>query len=75
MSNISHQTGGNIANPEGGKYAKRSEVMIQNFSCKNFRNITAENLSFEKINILIGPNKRVAVQKHYIHYSIQSKEA
>ena len=30
--------------------------MIQNFSCKNFRNITAENLSFEKINILIGPN-------------------
>ena len=32
------------------------EKMIQNFSCKNFRNITAENLSFEKINILIGPN-------------------
>lgn len=30
--------------------------MIENFSCKNFRNITAENLSFEKINILIGPN-------------------
>lgn len=30
--------------------------MIQKFSCKNFRNITAENLSFEKINILIGPN-------------------
>lgn len=30
--------------------------MIQNFSCKNFRNIMAENLSFEKINILIGPN-------------------
>ena len=30
--------------------------MIQKFSCKNFRNIMAENLSFEKINILIGPN-------------------
>ena len=30
--------------------------MIQNFSCKNFRNIAANNLSFEKINILIGPN-------------------
>lgn len=30
--------------------------MIQSFSCKNFRNITAEKLSFEKINILIGPN-------------------
>jgi len=30
--------------------------MIQNFSCKNFRNIAADNLSFEKINILIGPN-------------------
>ena len=30
--------------------------MIQNFSCKNFRNITADNLAFEKINILIGPN-------------------
>ncbi len=30
--------------------------MIQNFSCKNFRNIAADNLVFEKINILIGPN-------------------
>ena len=30
--------------------------MIQNFSCKNFRNIAADNLLFEKINILIGPN-------------------
>lgn len=30
--------------------------MINKFSCKNFRNINAENLEFEKINILIGPN-------------------
>ncbi|MBS6397274.1 MAG: ATP-binding protein [Clostridiales bacterium] len=30
--------------------------MINKFSCKNFRNIKADNLEFEKINILIGPN-------------------
>lgn len=30
--------------------------MINKFSCKNFRNINADNLEFEKINILIGPN-------------------
>lgn len=30
--------------------------MIKKFSCKNFRNICAEDLEFEKINILIGPN-------------------
>ena len=30
--------------------------MINKFSCKNFRNINAEDLQFEKINILIGPN-------------------
>lgn len=30
--------------------------MINKFSCHNFRNINAEDLEFEKINILIGPN-------------------
>lgn len=30
--------------------------MINRFSCHNFRNINADNLEFEKINILIGPN-------------------
>lgn len=30
--------------------------MINKFSCHNFRNIMADNLEFEKINILIGPN-------------------
>lgn len=30
--------------------------MIEKFSCKNFRNIKAEDLVFEKLNILIGPN-------------------
>lgn len=30
--------------------------MISRFSCHNFRNIQADNLEFEKINILIGPN-------------------
>lgn len=30
--------------------------MISKFSCHNFRNIHADNLEFEKINILIGPN-------------------
>ncbi len=30
--------------------------MIHKFSCNNFRNVKAENLEFEKINILIGPN-------------------
>ena len=30
--------------------------MIKEFSCHNFRNIQAEQLEFEKINILIGPN-------------------
>lgn len=30
--------------------------MINKFSCHNFRNIQAEDLEFEKINILIGPN-------------------
>lgn len=30
--------------------------MINKFSCHNFRNINTDNLEFEKINILIGPN-------------------
>ncbi len=30
--------------------------MINRFTCKNFRNINAEDLRFEKVNILIGPN-------------------
>ena len=30
--------------------------MIKRFSCHNFRNVNADNLEFEKINILIGPN-------------------
>lgn len=30
--------------------------MINKFSCHNFRNINADHLEFEKINILIGPN-------------------
>lgn len=30
--------------------------MINKFTCHNFRNIHADNLEFEKINILIGPN-------------------
>lgn len=30
--------------------------MINKFSCNNFRNIQADNVEFEKINILIGPN-------------------
>lgn len=30
--------------------------MIKRFSCRNFRNIDATDLEFEKINILIGPN-------------------
>lgn len=30
--------------------------MISRFSCHNFRNIQADALEFEKINILIGPN-------------------
>lgn len=30
--------------------------MINKFSCHNFRNIKADELEFEKINILIGPN-------------------
>lgn len=30
--------------------------MINKFSCHNFRNINADDLNFEKINILIGPN-------------------
>lgn len=30
--------------------------MIQSFSCKNFRNISCDNLEFKRINIMIGPN-------------------
>lgn len=30
--------------------------MIKKFSCHNFRNINVDDLEFEKINILIGPN-------------------
>ena len=30
--------------------------MIKKFTCKNFRNIDAEDLRFERINILIGHN-------------------
>lgn len=39
------------------KLAKGMNIkMINKFSCHNFRNIQAEDLEFEKINILIGPN-------------------
>ncbi|MCD8347263.1 MAG: ATP-binding protein, partial [Lachnospiraceae bacterium] len=30
--------------------------MVNKFSCHNFRNIQADGLEFEKINLLIGPN-------------------
>ena len=30
--------------------------MIKRFTCHNFRNVQADKLEFEKINILIGPN-------------------
>ena len=30
--------------------------MIRCFTCRNFRNVGAENLEFCRINILIGPN-------------------
>ena len=30
--------------------------MIKNFCCTNFKNITTDNLEFEKINVLIGHN-------------------
>ncbi len=30
--------------------------MIRTFSCRNFRNVNAEKLKFNRINILIGPN-------------------
>nr|WP_300776054.1 AAA family ATPase [uncultured Acetatifactor sp.] len=30
--------------------------MIHSFSCKNFRNVSCEDLEFERINILIGAN-------------------
>ncbi|MDO4293859.1 MAG: ATP-binding protein [Eubacteriales bacterium] len=30
--------------------------MIRKFTCSNFKNITVQNLEFERINILIGPN-------------------
>ncbi|MCD8015477.1 MAG: ATP-binding protein [Lachnospiraceae bacterium] len=30
--------------------------MINKFSCHNFRNVKADGLEFEKINLLIGPN-------------------
>ena len=30
--------------------------MIKRFSCRNFRNVNVEDLTFERINILIGPN-------------------
>ena len=30
--------------------------MIENFSCKNFKNVDIGNLNFSRINILIGPN-------------------
>lgn len=30
--------------------------MIKSFNCKNFRNVNVENLKFNRINILIGPN-------------------
>lgn len=31
--------------------------MIYNFSCKNFRNVNVNNLTFGRINILVGPNE------------------
>lgn len=30
--------------------------MIHSFSCENFRNVSCEDLEFERINILIGAN-------------------
>lgn len=30
--------------------------MIQRFSCRNFRNVTADDIDFARVNILIGPN-------------------
>ena len=30
--------------------------MINSFTCKNFRNISVENIELKKINLLIGPN-------------------
>lgn len=30
--------------------------MIKKFSVKNFRNVNIQNIEFDKINILIGPN-------------------
>lgn len=30
--------------------------MIKKFNCHNFRNVNTENLEFDRINILIGPN-------------------
>lgn len=30
--------------------------MIKRFRCHNFRNIQIDDMEFEKINILIGPN-------------------
>lgn len=30
--------------------------MIKAFSCKNFKNVTVEEMKFSKINILLGPN-------------------
>lgn len=35
---------------------KKMVTMISKFTCRNFRNVNAENLEFERINILIGPN-------------------
>lgn len=30
--------------------------MIRSFSCKNFRNVNVDGLTFKKINVLVGPN-------------------
>lgn len=34
----------------------RSTVVLNSFSCHNFRNIEIENLRFKKVNLLVGPN-------------------
>ena len=37
-------------------YLRRRDIMIKRFTCDNFRNVSCNNLEFERINILIGPN-------------------
>ena len=41
---------------EMNKILYKDKNMINKFTCHNFRNIEAQDLDFEKINLLIGPN-------------------